>query len=66
VVNGFLRTEDAVTGADNLWLTFSLILLLYTVLGAGTVVALRALAARWRRGEEDESEVPYGPVGEAS
>jgi cytochrome d ubiquinol oxidase subunit I len=66
VVNGFLRTENAVTGADNLWLTFSLILLLYTVLGVGTVVALRALAARWRRGEEDESEVPYGPVGEAS
>jgi cytochrome d ubiquinol oxidase subunit I len=66
VVTGFLRTKDAVTGADNLWLTFSLILLLYTVLGVGTVVALRALAARWRRGEEDESEVPYGPVGEAS
>jgi cytochrome d ubiquinol oxidase subunit I len=66
VVNGFLRTKDAVTGADNLWLTFSLILLLYIALGVGTVFALRALAARWRRGEEDESEVPYGPVGEPS
>jgi cytochrome bd ubiquinol oxidase subunit I len=66
VVNGFLRTEDAVTGAQNLWLTFSLILLLYTTLGVGTAVALRAMAARWRRAEPEDTEVPYGPVGEPS
>jgi len=61
VVTGFLRTEDAVTGADNLWLTFSLIVLIYAALGVGLVFALRTLSRRWRRGELEESEVPYGP-----
>jgi len=61
VVHGFLRTEDAVTDNDGLWLTFSLTLLLYATLGTGTVVALRAMSRRWRRQELEEQDVPYGP-----
>jgi len=61
VVHGFLRTEDAVTDNDGLWLTFSLTLLLYATLGTGTAVALRAMSRRWRRQELEEQDVPYGP-----
>jgi cytochrome bd ubiquinol oxidase subunit I len=61
VVHGFLRTEDAVTDNDGLWLTFSLTLLLYAALGTGTVVALRAMSRRWRRQDQEEQDVPYGP-----
>jgi cytochrome d ubiquinol oxidase subunit I len=61
VVHGYLRTEDAVTDNDGLWLTFSLTLLLYAALGIGTVLALRALSRRWRRQDLEEQDVPYGP-----
>jgi cytochrome bd ubiquinol oxidase subunit I len=62
IVYNVMRTKDAVTGASGVWVTFSLVLLLYTVLGVATVITLRAMARRWREAEvEDESEVPYGP-----
>jgi cytochrome d ubiquinol oxidase subunit I len=62
VVYNVMRTEDAVTGASGVWVTFSLVLSLYTLLGVATVVTLRAMARRWREAEvEDEAEVPYGP-----
>ena len=60
VVYNVMRTEDAITGASGVWVTFSIALALYTVLGIATVVTLRAMARRWR--EEDEADdVPYGP-----
>jgi cytochrome d ubiquinol oxidase subunit I len=62
VVYNVMRTKDAVTGASGVWVTFSIVLVLYTVLGAATVVTLRVMARRWRRVEvEDETDVPYGP-----
>jgi len=62
VVYNVMRTKDAVTGASGVWVTFSIVLVLYTVLGAATVVTLRVMARRWRRVEvEDDTDVPYGP-----
>ena len=47
-----MRTEDAVTQASGVWVTFTLVLALYAALGAALVVTLRAMARRWRaRGE---------------
>jgi cytochrome bd ubiquinol oxidase subunit I len=60
-----LRTADAVTGAGGIWITFAVIIVLYLLLGVGTVVLLRAMARRWREGEVDEDDVPYGPSREA-
>jgi cytochrome d ubiquinol oxidase subunit I len=60
VVYNVMRTEDAITGASGVWVTFTVALVLYTGLGITTVVTLRAMARRWR--EEDEADdVPYAP-----
>jgi cytochrome d ubiquinol oxidase subunit I len=61
VVNGIMRTEDAITGASGVWVTFSIVLVLYTLLGIATVVVLRRMAQRWRESSVDAVEVPYGP-----
>jgi cytochrome d ubiquinol oxidase subunit I len=62
VVYNVLRTEDAVTHAGGIWVTFVTVLLLYTALGATLVIALRTMSRRWRAAEEQDSEVPYGPA----
>ena len=48
VVHGLLRTEDAVTQQGGLWLSLTVVVLIYTALGAGTIWALRAMSRRWR------------------
>src|SRR3954463_9446261 len=63
IVNNVMRTEDAVTQADGVWITFTAIVLLYVALGAVLVVTLLSMARRWRANED--SEVPYGPETEA-
>jgi cytochrome d ubiquinol oxidase subunit I len=66
-VVGVLLTRDAVTTVGNLWLIFAATLVLYLVVGAGTVYVLRLLRRHWRKTSEDADEsVPYGPPpGEA-
>ena len=60
IVQGHMRTEEAVTEAGGIWFAFAGIVLLYTALGAGLVLVLRAMSRRWREGE-DVAETPYGP-----
>jgi cytochrome bd ubiquinol oxidase subunit I len=61
VVYGHMRTEDAVTGADGVWVSFATVLVLYTVLGAAAVAVLRAMSRRWREEAAADLDVPYGP-----
>ena len=62
VVYEVMRTKDAVTGASGVWVTFTLVLLLYTVLGIATVLTLQAMARRWRTADDlPEGDMPYGP-----
>jgi cytochrome d ubiquinol oxidase subunit I len=61
VVYNVMRTEDAITGASGVWVTFSVVLVLYALLGTATVVTLRAMARRWRAEDVDDTDVPYGP-----
>jgi cytochrome d ubiquinol oxidase subunit I len=56
-----LRTDNAVTGATGIWFSLAVVLVLYTALGVATVIALRAMARRWREGDTGDDEVPYGP-----
>jgi cytochrome d ubiquinol oxidase subunit I len=63
IVYNVMRTEDAVTQASGVWITFTVVILLYIALGAALVTVLRALSRRWREaGDSEESEVPYGPA----
>jgi len=63
IVQGFMRTEEAVTEADGIWFAFAGVMLLYAALGTGLILILRGMARRWReQGEGDEAETPYGPA----
>jgi cytochrome bd ubiquinol oxidase subunit I len=63
VVYNVMRTEDAVTKASGIWVTFIAVLLLYVVLGTVLIITLRAMARRWRGADAEEGGVPYGPDG---
>ncbi len=60
VVYEILRTEDAVTTADGIWVSLSVVLVLYTLVGVAAIAVLRSMARRWRGAGEIEA-VPYGP-----
>jgi cytochrome d ubiquinol oxidase subunit I len=61
VVYRLQTTADAATANDGIVTSLSLIIALYAVLGISTILILRMLSARWRRGDADEVAVPYGP-----
>ncbi len=61
VVYRLQTTTAAATANDGILTSLSLIIILYAVLGTATIMILRALARRWRRGDAAETEVPYGP-----
>jgi cytochrome bd ubiquinol oxidase subunit I len=61
IVYNVMRTEDAVTQASGVWITFTAILALYVALGAALIVTLRAMARRWRAAAAEPVDVPYGP-----
>jgi cytochrome d ubiquinol oxidase subunit I len=61
IVYEVMRTEDAVTQADGVWVSLAAVVVLYTLLGITTVLVLRAMTRRWRAAEADEVDVPYGP-----
>lgn len=56
-----MRTKQAVTGANGVWVTFSFVIVLYATLGIATLLVLRTMARRWREGDVSEADVPYGP-----
>jgi cytochrome d ubiquinol oxidase subunit I len=66
IVEGYMRTSEAVTRADGIWFAFGVVVLLYVGLGTGGVLVLRSLSRRWRAEQSELSEVgdiPYGPTG---
>jgi cytochrome d ubiquinol oxidase subunit I len=61
IVYNVMRTEDAVTEADGIWVTFGVVVGLYVALGAALIITLRAMARRWRVADDADADVPYGP-----
>jgi cytochrome d ubiquinol oxidase subunit I len=61
IVYEVMRTEDAVTDASGVPITLGVVFVVYALLGTATVMVLRAMSARWREGEGDDVDVPYGP-----
>jgi cytochrome bd ubiquinol oxidase subunit I len=61
VVYQVMRTEDAVTQASGVWVTFGAVVALNVVLGAVLIVTLRAMARRWRDADGRDDDAPYSP-----
>jgi cytochrome d ubiquinol oxidase subunit I len=67
IVQGYMRTSDAVTDAKGIWFSFGLVLLVYAALGTIAVLVLRSMSRRWREGGEgEEAGAPYSPPAEAA
>ena len=60
IVQGVLRTEDAVTDSDFIWVTFGTLTVVYAALTVGILFTLRSMARRWSAGED--LATPYGPA----
>ena len=63
IVQGYMRTSEAVTNAGGLWFSFAVVLLLYAAVGTIAVLVLRGMSRRWREAgaEADEEAGPYAP-----
>jgi cytochrome d ubiquinol oxidase subunit I len=65
IVQGYMRTSEAVTEADGIWFSFGLVLLLYAAIGTTAIVILRKMSRRWRENGTEPEDIPYGPQKEA-
>src|SRR3982751_6047263 len=54
IVYNVMRTSDAITHANGIWITFGLILGLYVALGTTLIVTLQAMSRRWRSAADRE------------
>jgi cytochrome d ubiquinol oxidase subunit I len=61
IVYGILRTSDAVTQSDGVWVSFAVVTILYVMLAVSTIAVLRAMSRRWRRQDVTDETAVYGP-----
>jgi cytochrome bd ubiquinol oxidase subunit I len=61
VVYRLQTTAAAATRNGGVLASLSIIIVIYAVLGAATILILRLLARRWRRADVGDQAVPYGP-----
>jgi cytochrome d ubiquinol oxidase subunit I len=67
IVQGYMRTSEAVTDAKGIWFSFGLVLLVYAALGTIAVLVLRSMSRRWREeGDSEETGAPYSPPAEVA
>jgi cytochrome bd ubiquinol oxidase subunit I len=62
IVYNLMKVEDAVTANTGVWITFFAVVILYALVGATTILVLRAMGRRFRRaGGFTDQDTPYGP-----
>jgi cytochrome d ubiquinol oxidase subunit I len=61
IVHNYMKVEQAATSNGGVWITFLTIIGIYLAVGVTLVLVLRRMSRRWREGELDVSDVPYGP-----
>ena len=66
IVQGYMRTEEAVTEADGIWFSFAIVLIVYAAIGTIAVKVLRGMSRRWREGVAEPEGTPYAPPEEAA
>jgi cytochrome d ubiquinol oxidase subunit I len=65
VVYRLQTTAAAATTNGGVIASLSVVIVLYAVLGTVTILILRLLSRRWRRGDVQDADVPYGPPDRA-
>ena len=60
IVRGYMRVPQGATTDSGVWVTFLVVLGVYTVLAVTTILVLRSMARRWRAGERISG--PYEPA----
>ena len=61
IVHGVLRTEDAVTDAGYIWITLTVLVVVYAAMTVGALATIASMSRRWAAGEKDLA-TPYGPA----
>jgi cytochrome d ubiquinol oxidase subunit I len=61
IVFRVMRVEDAVTRNGGIWITFAIMITVYTAMGTAAVLVLRSMARRWRESGSVDLPTPYGP-----
>jgi cytochrome bd ubiquinol oxidase subunit I len=61
IVQGYMRTSEAVTEANGIWFSFALVLALYAAIGTIAILVLRSMARRWRESGAEPEGTPYAP-----
>ena len=66
IVNGYMRTADAVTPAQGIWWVFGVTMALYAALGVIAITVLRGLSRRWREGAAEGRDFSHTDLRRAS
>ncbi len=61
IVQGHMKVIDAVTPRAGVSFTASVLAATYLLLGLTAYLVLRSMSKRWRAGEGDDLQTPYGP-----
>jgi cytochrome d ubiquinol oxidase subunit I len=61
IVQGYMRTSQAVTPAKGIWWVFAGTLAIYATVAVIAIIVLRGLSRRWQAGQAEEGELPYSP-----
>ncbi len=62
IVYNIMKVEDAVTANTGVWIMFFAVVILYALVGTTTILVLRRMSRRFRRGGGfTDLDTPYGP-----
>jgi cytochrome bd ubiquinol oxidase subunit I len=61
IVYRVMHIADAVSHDDAVWVSFIVLVLVYTGMAIGTIAVLRSMARRWRAGSALDLPTPYSP-----
>ena len=61
IVQDVLRVKDAVTPNGGIWISLSVIVVVYAALGVIATRVVRSMSRRWRENGEIDLPTPYGP-----
>src|SRR5262249_7979970 len=65
IVNGYMRTSEAVTHAKGIWFAYAFTVVLYIGLAVAPVMVIGSMARRWNADSGPGGAVPYGPDADA-